>query len=396
MNNEVLTGVDSAASGVVANQMPDVDRVLFLLKPYQYPVFQWIYFSQGKKAQAVYNERGKFSWFEDGFVGHQTTLTGSGIAGGSASEDNIGLTDKTIFAEGDIIFVDATEQLVYVDSTASNEVDITSMSGSNITAATTGYVRKIGSRNSEYELARTPVSTKEEEIYNYLTIYNESVAMSGRRQAGKNWTDGKTFAAQVQKKIEEMKFMYERNFIYSTEKGIASKTTTDGTFDVTWGEGFLGRYTTNRVSYSTLTETAWDDYLQTVFEKGNAVKFHVAGSSQITAINKIIKDRYKVEPKPYTDKYGVRLSEYITPFGDLKLMRDPILEGSKFSNWGITFDEEYVKMRYMANDDVGSRKFRIEENVQTPGRDAKQTKVMCDIGIQLAQEITGGILYKSS
>jgi hypothetical protein len=396
MDYDVLTGVDSAASGVAANQMPDVDRVLFLLKPYQYPIFQWIYFAQGKKAQAVTNEKGKFTWFEDGFVGHQTTLAGAGIAGGATSEDNIGLTDSDIFAEGDIIFVDLTEEMVRVDSTASSQVDITKMGSGNITAATTGYVRKIGSYNSEYELARAPVSTKEEELYNYLTIFNESVAQTGRRQAGKNWTDGKTFADQVQKKIEEMKFMYERNLIFSTDKGITTTTTTDGTFDITWGEGFLGRYTTNKVGYSTLTETAFDAYLETIFAKGNSVKMHIAGASQITAINKIIKDRYKVEPRPIVTKYGIRLAQYITPFGDLNVMRDPLLEGTKFSNWGITFDNEYVKMRYMANDDKGSRKFRIEENVQTPGRDAKQTKILADIGIQLAQEITGGILYKTS
>lgn len=390
-----LIGVQSSASAVAANQKPDIEKILFIRKPYQYPIFQWLYFALGQKAEVVRNQNGKFDWFEDDFFPHQTELSGAGIAGGSASEDNIGVVDKTMFAEGDILFVDSTLQLVYVDSIASNEIDITSMSGANITAATSGLIRKVGSRNNEYSLARASVSTKEVNLYNYLTLFNESVTMSGRRQAGDSWTNGKTFEAQILKKVDEMKFMYERNFIYSTEKGSTTETNSEGTFHVTWGEGFLGRYTTNKTTYTTLTETALDEYLMKVSQRGNLKKMHVAGSAQIMAINKIVKDRFKVEPKPITTKYGIDLVEYVIPGCTLQIMRDPVLEGSKFTNWGITFDNEFVKMRYMANDNKGSRKFRIERNIEDNGRDGTKAKVLADIGIQLPFEQSGGILAKA-
>jgi hypothetical protein len=81
--------------------------------------------------------------------------------------------------------------------------------------------------------------------------------------------------------------------------------------------------------------------------------------------------------------------------GTIKIVWDPVLDG-KFVNWGITIDEGNVKGRHMGNDDKGSRKFRIEANVQTPGTDRKETKLLADIGVQIEQEETMGVLYKKA
>ena len=49
--------------------------------------------------------------------------------------------------------------------------------------------------------------------------------------------------------------------------------------------------------------------------------------------------------------------------------------------------------RFMGNDDKGSRKFRMEANVETPGDDVKDTKLLSDIGCQYMNEETGGVWY---
>jgi len=51
--------------------MPDVDKMLYLLKPYQTPLFQK-YFFDSKGSAKVINENGKFSWFEDEYYPHTT------------------------------------------------------------------------------------------------------------------------------------------------------------------------------------------------------------------------------------------------------------------------------------------------------------------------------------
>ena len=49
----------------------------------------------------------------------------------------------------------------------------------------------------------------------------------------------------------------------------------------------------------------------------------------------------------------------------------------------------------MGNDKKGARKFRIEANVETPGADRTETKLLADIGIQVNNQELGGFLYKS-
>jgi len=164
---------------------------------------------------------------------------------------------------------------------------------------------------------------------------------------------------------------------------------------MTYGIGFLGRVTTYAVSHSgTLGEEDLDDYLRQVFQQGSGTKMHLGGGYHIVALNKIVKDRYQVVPKPVTEIYGVNLTEYITPFGTLQIMWHPRMTG-KFGYYGFTVDREYVKLRYMADDDTGSRKFRIEENVQTPGTDGKSSKLLADQGIAIHNEEVHGILYKA-
>lgn len=389
----INSGAITSITAVTNNQMPDIDTILHLLKPHQTPITQWLHFNNFGKAEKVISENGYYQWFEDEFVPLTTTLTGAGITGGSSSEDNIGLTDGTIFAEGDILLVESSEQMVYVDSVASSEVDITHIDGStNITAAATGTIRKIGSRNHELNTARTAISTKETELNNYNTIFSETVYTSGRYQSGEKWTDKKTHKEQVMKKTEEMKLQYEDNYLFSPSSGTVTVSTY---YRFTYGKGFLGRVSTNATSHvGALTEDALDDYLKDVFEKGSMTKFHYCGGDHLNALNKIVKDKYSIDPDPVTEIYGVKLRRYVTPFGDLLVYRHPRMTG-KFSWYGFTVDPEYVKLRYQGADDKGPRRFRIEENVETPGTDGKQTKLLADNSAQFFNEEVHGYLYKA-
>jgi hypothetical protein len=48
----------------------------------------------------------------------------------------------------------------------------------------------------------------------------------------------------------------------------------------------------------------------------------------------------------------------------------------------------------MANDKKGSRKFRIEANVETPGADRTETKLLADIGLEFPLQETAGYLFR--
>ena len=385
----IITG--ALASDVVldTNQMPDNDAFLYLLKPYQSQLFQKLYFSE-RPSEEVIDAKGAFTYFEDELYPYQSLLSAA-IAGGSATENlYTKLTNPTYFQQDDILLVEYTEQLVYVSTyTAGSAVTITAMDGSNITAAPSGYLKKLGSRNPEYNTPRIATATQEVAITNYLTIFNESVEMTSREQGAKHFTNGRSYDEQVQKRTEEMKQMFERNLMLSTSSG----RNTSGSSPVTWGKGFLGTISTNKISYTNVTEDALDAFLQGVFDTGGSdSRDFYLGANLTTAVNKILKDKYQITAIP-AKEYGVNLSRYITPFGMVNVYWNPRLDG-KFTNYGLAVDWENIKLRYMANDTKGTQKFRIEEDVEAIGASSRKCKIYADLGIEIPNEVKHGIFYK--
>ena len=60
----INSGVVSSSNMNSANAVPDVEKILYLLKPYQTPLLQYLWFS-GRKAKEVRSPFAKCSWFEN-------------------------------------------------------------------------------------------------------------------------------------------------------------------------------------------------------------------------------------------------------------------------------------------------------------------------------------------
>lgn len=392
----IISGVNSSANAVALNQLPDIEKVLVKTKPYQTPLLNLLWFS-GRPAKEVTSQLGKFEWFERGFMPHQTTNKSTVPALGTPATITLNASncnDISIFTIDDIVLLEEVDQMAYVSARSTTQVVLTHIDGSsNLTSLQTEemYLKIIGSRVSEYGGVRAGLRNAEVPMENYLNIFSDSVASTGRYQAGKNWTDGVDHASLVAQRIEELKLQIERYFLYAPVKGYA----TAGNYRTTWGHGFLGRVQSNVNSYSpTLDEDTFDDHLKEVFAKGGSRKLHMCGSSHLVEINKFIKSRYELNPNPVTNIYGVNLKEYHTPFGIVDILWNPIMDG-KFSDYGFTIDVEKIRLRYMANDKKGSRAFRLEEGVETPGVDGVSDKLLADVGIEIQEEACHGILKKS-
>jgi hypothetical protein len=373
---------------------PDHDEVIRVLKPYQTPLLQWLWF-MNLPSREVKNAYGKFSWFENEFFPHQTQITTAITASTTLTLTPANVGSISIFNEDDIVLIEDTEELAYVSAvSAGTSVTLTHIDGSTELSdvdTTETYLKIIGSRNSEYGSARTAMTTKEVEKYNYLNIFSESIATSGRAQAGEAYSDGMTHDELVEKRIEELKLQIERYFLFAPAQGYA----TTGNYRTTWGHGLLGRITSNVNTYSSsLTESVFDAHLKEIFQKGSNRKLHICGSNQLAEINDFIKDRYEINENPEHKQYGIHVKEYITPFGLVDIMWDPVMDG-KFVDFGFPVDADKLRLRYMAEDKKGPRKFRLEEHVETPGVDGTTTKILFDVGMELHNEECHGILKKS-
>ena len=397
----VISTVRSSAVGVLAaNQKPDIDTVLRLIKPYQTPLMQWLFFSD-KQSKVVLNANSKFSWFEDEYLPHQTDVTAA-VTISSTYYLNLtssNCTDVSFFKLNDLVYIEANDELAFVSTvTSSTDITLTKVHATIPTALTAiaasgigSYVKIVGSWNLENNEKTTSITTQEIEVYNYCTIFNEGIGTTGRDQAGQNYTDGKTHDEEVMKKMEEMKLMYERNFILSN---VAVSTGSTTATKKTIGKGLKGFFTSNADSYSgAITEAALDAHLDKVFAKGDMKRTMVVGNALFGGIAKIAKDKQGSFPSVIDGSYGGSINNYLHPAGDVKIVRNSVMDG-KFTNSAFTFQEDQIVPRHMGADKKGARKFRIEANVETPGADRTETKLLADIGLQVNNQELGGYLYK--
>lgn len=396
----VVSTVRSSATALAANTKPDIDSVLRLIKPYQTPLMQWLFFSN-KQSKVVLNKNSKFSWFEDEYLPHQTTVT---AAVNLTSTYYLNLTssncaDVSFFKLYDLVYIEANDELAFVSTVASStNITLTKVHATIPTALTAiaagdigSYVKIVGSWNLENNEKTTSLTTQEVEVYNYCTIFNEGIGSTGRDQAGENYTDGKTHDEEVMKKMEEMKLMYERNFLFSN---VAATTGTTTATKKTIGKGLKGFFTSNAVSYAgAISEVALDNFFSQVFAKGSQNRTFVVGNNLFNGIAKIAKDKQGSFPSVIDSSYGGRVNTYIHGMGDVKIVRDSLMDG-KFANAGFIYQEDQIIPRHMGNDKKGSRKFRIEANVETPGADRTETKLLADIGLQVNNQELGGFLYQ--
>ena len=398
----VISTVRSSAVGVLAaNQKPDIDTVLRLIKPYQTPLMQWLFFSD-KQSKVVLNANSKFSWFEDEYLPHQTDVTAA-VTVSSTYYLNLttsNCTDVSFFKLNDLVYIEANDELAFVSTvTSSTDITLTKVHATIPTALTAiaasgigSYVKIVGSWNLENNEKTTSITTQEIEVFNYCTIFNEGIGTTGRDQAGQNYTDGKTHDEEVMKKMEEMKLMYERNFILSNVAVTTGSTTAT---KKTIGKGLKGFFTSNADSYSgAITEAALDAHLDKVFAKGDSQRTMVVGNALFGGIAKIGKDKQGNFPSVIDSSFGGKISNYLHPAGDVKIVRNSVMDG-KFTNSAFTFQEDQIIPRHMGADKKGARKFRIEANVETPGADRTETKLLADIGLQVNNQELGGYLYKS-
>lgn len=396
----VVSTVRSSATALAANTKPDIDSVLRLIKPYQTPLMQWLFFSN-KQSKVVLNKNSKFSWFEDEYLPHQTTVT---AAVNLTSTYYLNLTssncaDVSFFKLYDLVYIEANDELAFVSTvTSPTDITLTKVHATIPTALTAiaagdigSYVKIVGSWNLENNEKTTSLTTQEVEVYNYCTIFNEGIGSTGRDQAGENYTDGKTHDEEVMKKMEEMKLMYERNFLFSN---VAATTGTTTATKKTIGKGLKGFFTSNAVSYAgAISEVGLDNFFSQVFAKGSQNRTFVVGNNLFNGIAKIAKDKQGSFPSVIDSSYGGRVNTYIHGMGDVKIVRNSLMDG-KFANAGFIYQEDQIIPRHMGNDKKGSRKFRIEANVETPGADRTETKLLADIGLQVNNQELGGFLYQ--
>ena len=388
-------GTRTTLNVTTTNKMRDVEKDMLWVRPYQYPITQ---FFLGKKfrQKETFGDRSKFEWYEDADVLRQTTTS---VTGGGTTETLTVAHD--IFRVGDVIWIDKTNENIIVTSvdTGSHQITVRKVGSGSLTSSsgTTNITNLSPSFTDDYTLP-TGISTTETAKYGYCSILYDVISMTGRQQASAPYT-GKDWTYQVMKKYEEIKKWQEMMWLFYGD------ALDDQTNDVTYTMGFKGRVTTN-VSYytGTLDDSELVDFLETVMDTGSPERFLYCSTGYMKYLDRLLKEVFMHQTTDFITEYGgitkkgqdPKFLTYDSPFGRVHCLWHPMIAGTTYSYGALCVDPEFISMRFMRNDEVGSRKWRIEKDIQVKGSGNKTDGILADTGLEIRNEINHGWHLKTA
>lgn len=145
-----------------------------------------------------------------------------------------------------------------------------------------------------------------------------------------------------------------------------------------------------------------DTYLEQVFRYGSGEKLALCGSGALLGLNKLAKADAHVNIEPKTVSYGIKVAEWLTPFGTIYLKTHPLLsQESSTRNMMVIIEPSNLRYRYVTDttffgmDSTGQQG---SGGVSTPGStygarvDAISEEFLTEAGLELHHPDTFMIL----
>ena len=246
----------------------------------------------------------------------------------------------------------------------------------------------IGNINSQGDtipnaLAYTPVK-----YYNKTQIFRTPLnitrtAMQTRLRTGSQYKEAKREALELH--AIEM----EKNLLWSVASEVTGannqpETTTMGLVNAikTYAPENVDDYSTN----SDFTGTTWldggetwlDERLEQIFRVGSEEKLAFVGSGAVLGINKLIKNKGHFEFNPKTISYGIKVMEWVTPYGVIYLKRHPLFSYEVTNrNSMVIFEPKMLRRRF-----IQDTKFFKDSKDTTINYDGVKEEFLTEMGLE--------------
>ncbi len=123
-----------------------------------------------------------------------------------------------------------------------------------------------------------------------------------------------------------------------------------------------------------LTAPDFNTFLREGFTYGNDTKVLMAGGAVLQAVNEIA--RGQLVTKPLSKSYGMQISEYVTAFGKINIIHNPLLV-EDYAGYAFLLDMDCFKYRYMDGRDT-----KLLTNIQANGTDGQVDEYLTEAGLQ--------------
>lgn len=322
----------------------------------------------------------KFSWVEDQAKARFDAINNSG--GYNSSATSIVVDNGAYFQQWDLVLVTRTMEQFRVDSVSTNTLTVTRGIGSTAAAINDNdELYLVGSAQPEGDTSKPPASDIPSKVTNNTQIIRNPWAISGTAmEIGYQLSPNEWDRQQRNKGIDHAKDI-ELSLLFG-----GKSATTPGSSEVRTTSGVLRFITTNQTDAGgDLSEAEWNAFMMQVMRFGSGQKLALASGVAMQALQKFPAGKLQVRQDETT--YGINVSHFTGPFGDVNVVYHRLLEGTKFSGYLIVVDMDNVAYRYVTNRDT-----RVKQNIQENDRDGRKDELITEMGLECRMQRTHGVL----
>lgn len=374
----VVTGVRDTANITAAKLKIDMSEKIALLQPSATP---FITFLKRAKGNTEVANNPKYSWLEDD-LGARWDAVNNG-AGYADIATDIVVDNGDYFTAGDIVKVPRTGECLSVTSIAINTLTVVRGFGTTAAAALVDNdpLVIIGNANEEGSGVRTIKSTQEVEVFNYCQIWKTPFGVTNTQNASLFY-GGNDLSYQQKKKGIEHAVDMARSFYFGQKKLL-----TTGTHPKRSTAGLLAFLSENNYDAGgPLTQDEFDQNIcEVIFKYGSKEKLMLSSARVLSVINGWAMGKLQIDQGEKT--FGLAVTKYISPFGVLNLVHEPLFEGAIYGGYAAVVDVENVKYRPLKGRDT-----KLETNIQANDIDGRTDQYLTEAGLEVRSPKTHALL----
>lgn len=260
----------------------------------------------------------------------------------------------------------------------------------------------IGNVNAEGSAMPDAISYNPTKLYNYTQIFRTSLEITRTARRTKLRT-GDAYKEMKREALEIHSIEMEKALIWgarteNTGDNGKPERTTGGLIEwIVDNSGINSLYTTD--SSAGVDGKTWesggeewiDYYLEQIFRYGGDERLAYVGSGVLLAINKLVKlyGNYQLTPK--ATSYGIRVMEWVTPFGVLNMKRHPLFSyEATNSATMLVFEPSDLTYRYI--DDTTFYDDPEKKNTGYSRIDGTKEEYLTEMGLEMHHPLKCGYL----
>ncbi len=375
-----VSGIRGTTDILANRQRIDISDTIHLLEPSSYPLIAFL--NSLDKVKPAHNPTVR--WMEDELE-PLTDLVNGAIASNITAlvVDNAGF-----WRVGDIGHCPRTSENFRVTAVSDPTLTVARGFGPQPAAALVDdeAIWNLGPAQREGDTSRALLSTLEVEQSNRTQIVRTPFGTTNT-QSATDLYDGNDFDYQAKKSAIEHAIRVERFLIFGQ-----TQQSTVSSQPLRTLSGILEYIQTNRLDVNgVLTESEFDAFCEGGFRYGGAdQKLFVTSGRVIRAINNFAKEKLEVMQSDET--YGVSLSKYRSPFGDVLLAYHRQFVGNIYSGYGLLLDMDKIVLRPLRGGrSAGSLAVRVT-NIQANDEDSRKDEYISELSLEFQNEKAHALL----